>query len=66
MEYVHGEDIRRIYNCAYKLQRSLPLSHSIRVIADAACGLAYAHSCKTSPATRWGVVHRDVSPQNIW
>ncbi|MEL7369460.1 MAG: protein kinase, partial [Myxococcota bacterium] len=66
MEYVHGEDIRRIYNRAYKLQRSLPLSHSIRVIADAAQGLAYAHKLK-DPLTgdALGIVHRDVSPQNI-
>jgi len=35
MEYVHGEDIRRIYNARTTLQRSLPLSHQIRVIADA-------------------------------
>lgn len=65
MEYVHGEDIRRIYNCAYKLQRSLPLSHSIRVIADAACGLAYAHKLVDFANRPMGVVHRDVSPQNI-
>ncbi len=65
MEYVHGEDIRRIYNCAYKLQRSLPLSHSIRVIADAACGLSYAHKLTDFANRPMGVVHRDVSPQNI-
>ena len=66
MEYVHGEDIRRIYNRAYKLQRSLPLSHSIRVIADAAQGLSYAHRMQ-DPLTgeALGLVHRDVSPQNI-
>ena len=66
MEYVHGEDIRRIYNRAYKLQRSLPLSHSIRVIADAASGLAHAHQLKDSlTGDPMGLVHRDVSPQNI-
>ncbi len=65
MEYVHGEDIRRIYNRAYKLQRSLPLSHSIRVIADAALGLGYAHKLRDLTGKPMGVVHRDVSPQNI-
>ncbi|MCK6551664.1 protein kinase, partial [Myxococcota bacterium] len=65
MEYVHGEDIRRIYNSAYKLQRSLPLSHSIRVIAEAASGLAYAHKLTDFAGRPMGVVHRDVSPQNI-
>ncbi len=66
MEYVHGEDIRRIYNRAYKLQRSLPLSHSIRVIAEAARGLGFAHKLTDDLTGRAvGVVHRDVSPQNI-
>ena len=66
MEYVHGEDIRRIYNRAYKLQRSLPLSHSIRVIADAALGLGYAHKLSDDlTGEALGLVHRDVSPQNI-
>jgi serine/threonine protein kinase len=65
MEYVHGEDIRRIYNAAYRLQRSLPLSHSIRVIADAALGLGYAHKLTDFAGRPMGVVHRDVSPQNI-
>jgi serine/threonine protein kinase len=65
MEYVHGEDIRRIYNRAYKLQRSLPLSHSIRVIADAALGLGHAHKLTDLTGTPLGLVHRDVSPQNI-
>ena len=66
MEYVHGEDIRRIYNRAFKLQRSLPLSHSITVIADAAKGLGFAHKLTDMITSKpIGVVHRDVSPQNI-
>jgi len=65
MEWVHGEDVRRIYNQAYKLQRSLPLSHSIRVIAEAAIGLGFAHRLPDLTGKPLGVVHRDVSPQNI-
>ena len=65
MEWVHGEDVRRIYNQAYKLQRSLPLSHSIRVIAEAAIGLGFAHRLPDLTGKPMGVVHRDVSPQNI-
>ena len=65
MEYIHGEDVRRIYNQAYKLQRSLPLSHSIRVIAEAALGLDFAHRLPDLTGKPMGVVHRDVSPQNI-
>jgi serine/threonine protein kinase len=65
MEYVHGEDIRRIYNQAYKRQQSLPLSHSIRIIAEAAIGLGFAHRLPDLTGKPLGLVHRDVSPQNI-
>ncbi len=66
MEYIHGEDVRRIYNQAYKLQRSLPLSHSIRVVAESALGLHAAHQYRDNLTGKLiGVVHRDVSPQNI-
>ncbi len=65
MEYVHGEDIRCIYNKAYQLQRSLPLSHSIQVVADAARGLAHAHRATNFAGQPMHLVHRDVSPQNI-
>ena len=65
MEYIHGEDIRRIYNQAYRLKRSLPLSHSIRAVAEAARGLSYAHSLCDFSGAPLGVVHRDISPQNI-
>lgn len=65
MEYIHGEDIRGIYNKAYRLQRSLPLSHSIQVIADAARGLAHAHRATDVAGRPLDLVHRDVSPQNI-
>ncbi|MEO1228765.1 MAG: serine/threonine-protein kinase [Myxococcota bacterium] len=65
MEYIHGEDVRSIYNQAFRLQRSLPLSHSVQVIADAARGLAHAHRAKDLAGQPLGLVHRDVSPQNI-
>ena len=65
MEYIPGEDIRSIYNQAYRLQRSLPLSHSIQVVAGAARGLAYAHRATDMAGKSMQLVHRDVSPQNI-
>lgn len=66
MPYVHGADIRRIYNQAFARQRALPLSCSVRVIVDAARGLHYAHTLKDEiTGEPLGLVHRDVSPQNI-
>jgi serine/threonine-protein kinase len=37
----------------------------VRIIADAAEGLAYAHAKTGSDGALLGIVHRDVSPQNL-
>ena len=65
MEFLHGENVRRIYNRAYRLQRSLPLSHSIRVLADAALGLGYGHKLADTSGHPLKMVHQEISPQNI-
>jgi len=53
MPYVEGESLRdRI-----RRERQLPVDAALRIAAEAARGLAYAH--------QQGVVHRDVKPENI-
>ncbi len=65
MEYIHGEDVRRMWKRAEAQGRSLPIPLACRIIADACAGLDYAHK-KTDPAGKpLNIVHRDVSPQNI-
>jgi hypothetical protein len=60
MEYVDGESLNAV------LRRS-PLSAAFcaRIIADAAAGLHAAHELRGHDGELLGVVHRDVSPQNI-
>ncbi len=65
MEYVQGEDIRRLDKRARLANTPLPLGVVIRVIADAAAGLDFAHKAKDSKGVPLNLVHRDVSPQNI-
>ena len=43
----------------------MPLGVILRVIADAAAGLDFAHKAKDSKGVPLGLVHRDVSPQNV-
>jgi serine/threonine-protein kinase len=65
MEYIHGEDVRRVWKHADKVGRPLPLALICRIIIEACAGLDYAHK-KTDAAGRpLGIVHRDISPQNI-
>jgi serine/threonine-protein kinase len=65
MEYLPGETLAAIARAGALQRKPLPIPHAVRIIADAAEGLAYAHA-KTGPdGARLGIVHRDVSPQNL-
>ncbi len=64
MEYVHGEDLRKILTHLASQKLQLPLEHIITIISAAAAGLHYAHEMK-GPSGPLGIVHRDVSPANI-
>jgi eukaryotic-like serine/threonine-protein kinase len=65
MEYIHGDDVRRICKRAESLAHPLPVALACRIIADACAGLDYAHKKLDPLGKPLGIVHRDVSPQNI-
>lgn len=65
MEYISGEDIRRIEKRARDVGLVLPLGFILRVIIDAASGLDFAHKARDFRGNPLNIVHRDVSPQNI-
>ena len=64
-EYVHGEDLRSIWDAANEGEDKLPLHFVLHVIARVARSLAYAHEKEDQGGRPFHVVHRDVSPQNI-
>ncbi|WP_224361790.1 serine/threonine-protein kinase [Hyalangium versicolor] len=65
MEYIHGEDVRRMWKRAAGMGLEVPVPLAVRIIIEACAGLDYAHK-KTDPSGKpLGIVHRDVSPQNI-
>jgi serine/threonine-protein kinase len=65
MEYVHGEDLRRLLNHLAKKGQQFPLEHVLTVMMAAASALHYAHEHKGKDGKALGIVHRDVSPANI-
>lgn len=65
MEYVQGDDVRRLDKFARTQGRSLPVGLVLRIIAEAAAGLHYAHQARDPQGQPLRLVHRDVSPQNI-
>jgi len=65
MEYLKGEPLRGVINAAVK-GAALPYQLVARMIADAARGLHSAHDVENDAGEPLGLVHRDVSPQNIF
>ncbi len=64
-EYVHGKDLRFVFDRAVRTQTEVPLDVLIYVFTRIGEGLAYAHARKDDHGEPVSIVHRDVSPQNI-
>ncbi len=57
MEYIDGITLHQLARRLWGASKPLPLEVSLRAVADAALGLHHAHER--------GIVHRDVSPDNL-
>jgi serine/threonine-protein kinase len=65
MEYVDGDSLSRLERAAARSGTPIPLGVALRVIADVCGGLHAAHELRDASGQPLGVVHRDVSPQNV-
>jgi serine/threonine-protein kinase len=65
MEYVHGEDVRKLLLKVREDNALVPLDQVVTIGAAAAAGLHHAHEQTDSDRSPLGLVHRDVSPGNI-
>ncbi len=66
MEHVHGEDLRSIVRqMREKGIGEFPLEHALAILLGVTAGLDYAHAHRDLDGTPLGIVHRDISPQNI-
>jgi serine/threonine-protein kinase len=65
MEYLDGQTYRAIQQRA-RANGGIPVQEELRIIAETARGLHYSHELKGYDGEPLGVVHRDVSPQNVF
>jgi eukaryotic-like serine/threonine-protein kinase len=65
MEYVEGETFARLLARASASRDRVPEPVVIRIVLDMLRGLHAAHELKDEAGQPAGVVHRDVSPQNL-
>jgi serine/threonine-protein kinase len=63
-EYVHGVGLDRLLRAAGAAER-LPGPVVIAIAADMLAGLSGAHEARDELGQHLGIVHRDVSPQNV-
>ena len=65
MEYVNGETLAAILTNTWKADRPLPVHIGAHILSCVAEGLHAAHELRDPRGQLQGVVHRDVSPQNV-
>ena len=65
MEYVDGDALSKLHRAAREKKQLMHQGVLLRVMADACGGLHAAHELHGADGALLGVVHRDVSPQNI-
>lgn len=64
MEWVDGEPLSSIRRAAAK-KEGIPRPVAVKIVQDACAGLNAAHELKDDQGSPIGLVHRDISPQNV-
>jgi serine/threonine-protein kinase len=66
MEYLPGQPLSRLYQRSRAANQALPYSLVAWLVARAADALSYAHAAIDTDGEPLGIVHRDVSPDNLF
>ncbi|MBK8253986.1 MAG: protein kinase [Polyangiaceae bacterium] len=66
MEYLHGEPLREVMRRVEERGQRVPVQLAARICADAADGLHAAHELRGKNGQLLGLVHRDVTPHNLF
>ena len=65
MEYVPGETLARLQLLAREQGIKIPESVTFAIVTNMLVGLDAAHEATTEDGAPLGIIHRDVSPQNV-
>src|SRR5262245_22923414 len=66
MELVDGMTLAALLERCRRLEQPLPQRHVVHIATQALRGLDYAHRARDARGVPLGVVHRDVSPTNLF
>ena len=65
MEFLDGQTLSRVRQRARKVS-NVPLSIHLRILAEVLAGLHYVHELTDQDGRPLGIVHRDVTPSNVF
>ena len=65
MEFVQGHSLLALSDRAKSMKMPLPRGLLSYIVAELLAGLACAHSARDTKGRHLGIVHRDVTPQNV-
>jgi serine/threonine protein kinase len=65
MEFVDGQDLRGVLSATEQVKKRVPIELACYIAMETLSGLSYAHSAVDVTGKSMGIIHRDVSPQNI-
>jgi hypothetical protein len=65
MEFIDGPSLRAAAKRALERGERLPIPEIVKIVSMAAAGLHYAHELADAGGKPLGLVHRDISPDNV-
>lgn len=65
MDYVEGDTLYVVQCGASARRQPLPLGVALRIVLDVLAGLDAAHELRSADGAPLGLIHRDVTPQNV-
>src|SRR3989475_3075524 len=65
MEFIDGPSLRAVAKRAHERGERLPIAEMVKIVSMAAGGLHYAHDLAGPDGRPLGLVHRDISPDNV-
>ncbi|MDX9723759.1 MAG: serine/threonine-protein kinase [Myxococcota bacterium] len=66
MEYLHGLNLRQLCQQLYAAGQLMPVAMALHIGAELLAGLAHAHSARDERGSPLQLIHRDVSPENVF
>jgi len=66
MEYLAGQPLNKVLSHAAKHPDAFPLAVRLQLVSDCLAGLDYAHALPDFDGRPLGIVHRDISPHNVF